>query len=330
MKDETELKEKGVSKYDVKTHHILAAIASNKWKLLVLSIAIYISSVYILKYKFVEYSSTVCFTLNSIPVAEPVSINTNNADLNLTGGLERVTQLAKSDNMLNHLVVKFSLYRQYGIDTTKEFFYENAIQNLRGRIKVSIDQFNMISVSYRDVHRYRAAEIANEIASYLDVLGGTYIVEKLQRKAEISNAVFTDLESQRSKQAGKFDSLLVKMSALLKETDKSVTGKKLIDFERLLYLDRMSIESSVKDLVMMRNIYEWTLQTLTHKKISTITITQKALADTASNTAKSCLMGVGIVLLFWSFFLTAIYGYKKYKNYLKLLFNDAYFKTYNN
>jgi hypothetical protein len=62
--------------------------------------------------------------------------------------------------MLNHLISKFDLYRLYGVDTTREFYYERTIRNVRNNIKIIRDQYNLVSVTYADVHRYHAAEIA--------------------------------------------------------------------------------------------------------------------------------------------------------------------------
>jgi hypothetical protein len=77
MSEELKSKDKVASTIDVKTHHLLVTIASYKWILLLTSICIFVFSVYLLKYRFVYYSSTVSFIVNDIPAAEEDRSNTS-------------------------------------------------------------------------------------------------------------------------------------------------------------------------------------------------------------------------------------------------------------
>jgi hypothetical protein len=113
---------------------------------------------------------------------------------------------------------------------------------------------------------------------------------------------------------------LNQINALLLKSDKAIIEKKFIDYELQLYLGKANMENSTRDIVLTRKLYEWTLQALNKKNLSTIIITQKALPDSTSNTPKACLIGGLLVILFWCCFLAVLYFIKRYSQYLKLLY----------
>src|SRR6185369_14836563 len=233
MNGESTPVEQTVSSVDVKTQHIIISIASRKWILLIISIAVFAFSFYLIKYKWVTYSATVGFVVSEPPVPSTANQEEYKSGIfSRTEGFDRMMQMILSYDMVDHLINKFDLYKQYGFDTTKEFSYERMSRFLLNHMQIMKNPYNVILVTYTDVHRYRAAEITNEIAYYLDTLNKKMIIRSIRQRAEISKAILRDLGMENARQAGTMDSLLKKLDVVLAEMSHLKTGSSLADLER--------------------------------------------------------------------------------------------------
>ena len=81
---------------------------------------------------------------------------------------ERMLQILHSNQIKDHVVRKFDLMKHYEIDINKPFPYTKLENKYKGNIKVQTNEFMSIEIDVLDTDPQMAADIANEIAAYID------------------------------------------------------------------------------------------------------------------------------------------------------------------
>lgn len=170
------------SRTPISSGDLLRELARHKWRHLLLTILIFISSVWFFRYQILSYTST-----TTVVVIDGLKYEGRSGDRSLpdyllpTDQFNRVLQVVNSSGMYNHLLKKFNLYQHYGIDTTNEFCYEKAMHRIRANIEVKKTPYNSITITVKDRYRYTAYEMANEIARFADDLNRKQL-QIIQRK----------------------------------------------------------------------------------------------------------------------------------------------------
>lgn len=81
---------------------------------------------------------------------------------------ERLLQILYSDQIRNHIIKKFDLMQHYEIDTASKYKYTKLNEKYKHNVKFRRTEFLSIEIEVLDPDAKMAADIANEIASYVD------------------------------------------------------------------------------------------------------------------------------------------------------------------
>jgi uncharacterized protein involved in exopolysaccharide biosynthesis len=148
-----------------------------KWILMVVSVVAFIASAIISLMITPRFKSTVTmFPAASVSVSknlvETAVITSDTKDI-LTFGedeeAERLLQILNSDQIRQHIIEKFDLMEHYEIDTaTNKYPYTKLIKQYKSNVKFRRTEFMSIEIEVLDTDAQMAADIANEIAAYID------------------------------------------------------------------------------------------------------------------------------------------------------------------
>jgi len=151
-------------------------IWKNKWILIGLSLLAFVVSIIISSTIPPRFKSgVVLFPASSISLSknlvETSSISTDNRDILSFGEdeeSERMLQILHSNQIKDHIVKKFNLMAHYNIDPASPFPYTRLDSKYKGNIKFRRTEFMSIEIGVLDTDPQMAADIANEIAVYID------------------------------------------------------------------------------------------------------------------------------------------------------------------
>lgn len=147
-----------------------------KWILIGLSAVAFIASIVISLSITPRFKSgVVLFPAASVSLSkslvETSSISTDNRDVLSFGEdeeAERMLQILHSNQIKEHIVKKFDLMKHYEIDINKPFPYTKLENKYKSNIKFRRTEFMSIEINVLDTDPQMAADIANEIAAYID------------------------------------------------------------------------------------------------------------------------------------------------------------------
>jgi len=148
----------------------------NKWILIILSaLAFILSIIYSLNIKPRYKSEVILFPASTVSLSknllETYTITTDNRDI-LTFGVdddaERMMQILHSNQIRDHIIRKFDLMNHYRIDTTSAYPRTQLENKYKGNVKFRRTEFMSLEIAVLDEDPQMAADIANEIASYVD------------------------------------------------------------------------------------------------------------------------------------------------------------------
>lgn len=138
-------------------------------------------------------SSVVLFPAASVSLSkslvETSSISTDNRDVMSFGEdeeAERMLQILHSNQIKDHIVSKFDLMTHYEIDPSGSFPYTKLDNRYKSNIKFRRTEFMSIEIEVLDTDAQMAADIANEIAVYID---STIFNMQQERAVEAFNLV---------------------------------------------------------------------------------------------------------------------------------------------
>jgi capsular polysaccharide biosynthesis protein len=147
-----------------------------KWILITLSLIAFVSSIIISLNITPRFKSgVVLFPAASVSLSkslvETSSISTDNRDVLSFGEdeeAERMLQILHSNQIKDHIVKKFNLLKHYEIELSDPYPYTRLEQKYKGNIKFRRTEFMSIEINVLDTDPQMAADIANEIAAYID------------------------------------------------------------------------------------------------------------------------------------------------------------------
>ncbi len=165
-----------------------------KWILITLSFVAFVASIVISLAITPRFKSgVVLFPAASVSLSknlvETSSISTDNRDVLSFGEdeeAERMLQILHSNQIKDHVVKKFDLMKHYKIDMSKPFPYTKLESKYKSNIKFRRTEFMSIEINVLDEDPQMAADIANEIAGYID---STIHNMQKQRAVEAFNLV---------------------------------------------------------------------------------------------------------------------------------------------
>jgi len=120
-------------------------------------------------------SEVILFPAASISLSknlvETTTISMDSRDVLSFGGdaeSERMLQMLQSNEIRDHVVNKFNLMKHYEIDPSSPYPKNQLNNKFRGNIKFRRTEFMSIEIGVLDTDPKMAADIANEIATYVD------------------------------------------------------------------------------------------------------------------------------------------------------------------
>jgi len=181
-----------------------------KWILIILSFVAFVASVIVSLSITPRFKAgVVLFPAASLSLSkslvETSSISTDNRDVLSFGEdeeAERMLQILHSNQIKEHIVSTFDLLNHYEIDLNAPFPYTKLENKYKSNIKFRRTEFMSIEISVLDRDPQMAADIANEIAAYIDstihnmqkdrALEAFNIVEKEYQNAEMEVKLISD------------------------------------------------------------------------------------------------------------------------------------------
>lgn len=167
------------SKTNTSGVNVLVLIIKN-WKLL-LSVALlsavvafFFSTPIFIKPKY--KSSVVMFSTSSNAVSQLILAEGNyNEFLDITqfgtdAHIEQMIQILNSRDIKEHIIEKFNLTAHYGIDTNRKHWKAKLYKYVKNNIQFKRTDNLAVEIVVEDTDPKLAAEIANEIAEYYDIL----------------------------------------------------------------------------------------------------------------------------------------------------------------
>jgi uncharacterized protein involved in exopolysaccharide biosynthesis len=147
-----------------------------KWILIGLTLLAFILSIIVsLNITPRFQSKVVLFPAAAVSISknlvETSSFSTDSRDILSFGGddeTERMLQILHSNQIKDHIQKKYDLMTHYDIDTTAAYPQTQLDNKYRGNIKFKRTEFMAIEIKVLDTDAQLAADIANEIAAYVD------------------------------------------------------------------------------------------------------------------------------------------------------------------
>ena len=175
-----------------------------KWILIGVSLVAFIASIIVSLSITPKFKSRVImFPAASVSVSKNLvetSVVTSDTKDILTFGedveAERLLQILYSDKVRDHITQKFHLMQHYDIDTnTTKFPYTQLVNTYKSNVKFRRTEFMSIEIEVLDTDPQMAADIANDIASYVD---SAYYQIKLARALEAYNIVENEYNESKT------------------------------------------------------------------------------------------------------------------------------------
>jgi capsular polysaccharide biosynthesis protein len=155
---------------------LVGYIWEKKWILIALTSVAFIASIVVSLLITPRFKSgVVLFPAASVSLSkslvETSSISTDNRDVLSFGEdeeAERMLQILHSNQIKDHVVRKFDLMKHYEIDMSAPFPYTRLEKKYKSNIKFRRTEFMSIEIEVLDTDPQMAADMANEIAAYID------------------------------------------------------------------------------------------------------------------------------------------------------------------
>lgn len=147
-----------------------------KWILIIVSLVAFLASVVVSLSITPRFRSrVVLFPAASVSLSknlvETSSISTDNRDILSFGEdeeAERMLQILNSNQIKDHIVKKFELLSHYGIDPSSSYPYTKLDSKYKDNMKFRRTEYMSIEIEVLDTDPQVSADIANEIALYID------------------------------------------------------------------------------------------------------------------------------------------------------------------
>lgn len=129
---------------------------------------------------------------------------------------EQLLQILHSDDIKQHIVKKFDLMAHYNISPDDKYPYSELDKTYRSNINFDRTEFMSIQISVLDKDPQMAADIANEIAVWVDTAYNKIQKQRAQEAFEVVKAEYFELKEQMNE---------------LEDSLKQIRQKGVIDYE---------------------------------------------------------------------------------------------------
>jgi capsular polysaccharide biosynthesis protein len=172
-----------------------------KWVLIILSLIACIVSIFVSLQITPRYrSQVILFPAASIALSknlvETTTITMDGRDLLSFGAdpeAERMLQILHSNQIMDHIIRKFDLMKHYQVNPASAY-PKNQLENMyKGNVKIRRTEFMSIEIGVLDTDPQMAADIANEIAAYVDST-----VHNMQKERATEAFAIVEKEYQQS------------------------------------------------------------------------------------------------------------------------------------
>jgi capsular polysaccharide biosynthesis protein len=302
---------------ELETRNLILHVRSRRWRYLIIAIIMGIYFFWFFRFKILEYSSTATFIVNDRTLmATALGLESISIDETFS----RIFELSNSNQTQTHLIKKFKLLEQYGIDTTKEFYMQKAIATIRSKISVAKSPMNTISITVRDPHRYLAADMANEIVAFIEKSNHDYFVNIVQSRLKLSQGYTNQLEKQNNEKIVAIDSVIKKLNdfVLRSNAKESVNSEILANQQRLSAIIG-GFSNSTNELLNVQKMYALSLQALNFQDYPTTTVVQQAMPAFRSINYSAALYSGGAMIAVCLLLVVQAYFFMSYKHYITLL-----------
>jgi hypothetical protein len=306
---------------DKETSLVLQKLLKNKGKHLIILLITALLSFFAFKFILLSYSSTATFYVNDLSILSSNTMDVRSIEnMSNEDNLNRLFQLAHSSRLHEHLIKTFSLIKHYGVDTTQEFYFQKTLAAIQSRITVKRGPFNTIIITAKDKFRYMAADMANEIVRYIDLLNQDYFKRSLEKKIKISEQFISQLKKENETKSKTVDRLLQQMNSMVISNDLP-TRMVLLQQQQKLSEILFALETSTRDLIQSQRLYSLAFQSINNNNFPGITIVQKGMAQHRSILYRTvgytflCIISVYTLIIFITYFRI------RYHSYYTLIFS---------
>jgi hypothetical protein len=292
-----------------------------RWKLILAASALAALCTYsYFKINPQKYISTVSFYIENYNSqgAQEIKLNDNDIVFIKSVDADRLFNMTTSSKMTRHLIEKFDLYKHYGIDKKKDFYLEKATVQLLSNITVTQTMHSAIAVKVQDMDKLMAANIANELFEYLNLMNKEILVETIEKKVKIYEQVLKNMRAQTDIQIQQLKEVLDKCNTL---SNSGVAINKNDDFVVDLRLKLVQLASRLNitnnDIQKAVQLYGVSVESIQKQNLPTLTLINYALPEIKSNRRDIAMymLGFSIVAAWAAAALIALY--MRYKAELK-------------
>ncbi len=183
----------------------LIVLVASYWKsLLLIAVATAALSFFFSTQRFIRphyKSSVIMFSTSSNAVSQLVMAEGNyNEFLDVTQfgndlHVEQMIQVLESREIKDHLIEKYNLIEHYSIDTTKKYWKSKLYKYLNNNLTFSRTHNLAAQITVEDTDPQLAADMANEIADYYDILKRRIIQQRSQEALNILKKEMENIDS---------------------------------------------------------------------------------------------------------------------------------------
>lgn len=188
--------------YDINSNNLLRFLRKKRNLLLITSLLAFISSIIFSLLIEDKYESSVILfpsTTTSISRALLNDENYKEKDFLEFGEeeeAEQLIQILRSDAIRDHIIEKYDLMNHYDINPEAEYKQTKLIREYEGNIDFYRTKFMSVKIEVLDTDPQYAADIANEIASMVDIVRDKMIKKRALQAFEIVKGELNNLEGE--------------------------------------------------------------------------------------------------------------------------------------
>jgi uncharacterized protein involved in exopolysaccharide biosynthesis len=120
--------------------------------------------------------------------------------------IEQMIQILNSREIKDHMIAKFNLIDHYDIDTTKKYWKTKLYKFVKNNIQFSRTDNLAVEITVEDTDPVLAADMANEIADYYDILKREIVQQRskeafaiLQEEMKLTDQLIMELNDSLSR-----------------------------------------------------------------------------------------------------------------------------------
>jgi hypothetical protein len=296
-------------------HELIKSVLKRKYWILSIFIVAAVCATYYEWRTPYQYKSSVKFFI------EEEELYSTELNVLKSASQNRIFYFIKSTEMFDFLIDKFDLYKGYGIDTATLQHYEVVNSILNDRVEVKTDNRNAIIVTVKDMDKYRAAAIANEIYNKVSEMNKEFAISVALKKIKVYEQIISSSKAQLTDQVKEFNNLVESTKKLLAENQFKKNETFVMDIRNTLTGFSNRLSGINDDLLKTVKIYEVSKAATEKENIISLRLINVALPDISSPVQISVFS-----IAIWSFaaaFFTilSIVIYKEYQAPLSLILN---------